>query len=116
MAVRLIDSRRLPSLGAVLRVFTGMMIGITLTAPRAFATTAGAPMPWDGPLNLLVANITGPTARALVLIAVVACGLLWAFTRNEEGLKRLGQIAFGGAIALGAVTLMASLGIAGAVM
>jgi type IV secretory pathway VirB2 component (pilin) len=114
MAVRLIDSRRLPSLGAVLRVFTGMLIGITLAAPRAFATTAGAPMPWDGPLNLLVANITGPTARALVLIAVVACGLLWAFTRNEEGLKRLGQIAFGGAIALGAVTLMASLGIAGA--
>ena len=116
MAARLIESRRLPSLGAALRVFTGMMIGITLTAPRAFATTAGAPMPWDGPLNLLVANITGPTARALVLIAVVACGLLWAFTRNEEGLKRLGQIAFGGAIALGAVTMMASLGIAGAVL
>ena len=50
------------------------------------------------------------------MIAVVACGLLWAFTRNEEGLKKLGQIAFGGAIALGAVTLMASLGIAGAVL
>ena len=34
-------------------------------------------------------KLTGPTARALILIAIVACGLLWAFTRNEEGLKRL---------------------------
>lgn len=116
MAARMNESRLLPSLGATLRVASGMLLGFTLTAPRAFATTAGAPMPWDGPLNLLVANLTGPTARALVLIAVVACGLLWAFTRNEEGLKRLGQIAFGGAIALGAVALMASLGIAGAVV
>lgn len=116
MAARLTGSRPFVSIGALLRVLAGMLIGLTLSAPRAFATTAGAPMPWDGPLDLLVTNLTGPTARALVLIAVVACGLLWAFTRNEEGLKRLGQIAFGGAIALGAVTLMASLGIAGAVV
>ena len=73
-------------------------------------------MPWDTPLQNLLSNLTGPTARALVVIAIVACGLLWAFTRNEEGLKRLGQIAFGGAIALGAVALTANLGFAGAVI
>ena len=131
MAIRLIDSRSfahrpcprtsctsvaVSSAGALFRMLAGMLLGFTVSAPRAFATTAGAPMPWDGPLNSLVTNLTGPTARALVIIAVVACGLLWAFTRNEEGLKKLGQIAFGGAIALGAVTLMASLGIAGAVV
>jgi type IV secretion system protein VirB2 len=80
----------------------------------ATASTGGAAMPWDTPLQSLLSNLTGPTARALVLIAIVACGLLWAFTRNEEGLKRLGQVAFGGAIALGAVALMAGLGFAGA--
>ena len=73
-------------------------------------------MPWDTPLQNLLDNLTGPTARALVLIAIVGCGLLWAFTRNEEGLKKLGQIAFGGAIALGAVTLLASLGFAAATL
>lgn len=89
---------------------------ITLTAPVAYASTGGAAMPWDTPLQNLLNNLTGPTARALVIIAIVACGLLWAFTRNEEGLKRLGQIAFGGAIAMGAVAMVASLGFTGALL
>jgi type IV secretion system protein VirB2 len=86
--------------------------------PRVAAASAagGASMPWDTPLQNLLSNLSGPTARALVLIAIVACGLLWAFTRNEEGLKKLGQIAFGGAIALGAVTLVTSLGFSGAML
>lgn len=87
-----------------------------ICAPAAFASTGGASMPWDAPLQRLLSNLTGPTARALVVIAIVACGLLWAFTRNEEGLKKLGQVAFGGAIALGAVTMLTSLGFSGALL
>ena len=87
-----------------------------LSARTALAAGGGSPMPWDTPLQNLLGNLTGPTARALILIAIVACGLLWAFTRNEEGLKRLGQVAFGGAIAMGAVAMLASLGFAGAVL
>ena len=88
---------------------------LALASSRAFAT--GPAMPWDGPLDNLLQNLSGPTARALVLVAIVATGLLWAFTRNEEGLKRLGQIAFGAAIAMGAVTLFANLGLtAGALL
>jgi type IV secretion system protein VirB2 len=92
------------------------LVILAAMTPAASATTGGAPMPWDTPLQALLDNLTGPTARALVLIAIVGCGLLWAFTRNEEGLKKLGQIAFGGAIALGAVTLLASLGFAAATL
>jgi type IV secretion system protein VirB2 len=91
-----------------------LVAALAVTAAPAWAAGAGTPMPWDGPLLALVNNLTGTTARALVLLAVVGAGLLWAFTRNEEGLKKLGQITFGGAIALGAATLMASLGFAGA--
>lgn len=87
-----------------------------LGAETAWAAGGGSPMPWDTPLQNLLGNLTGPTARALILLAIVACGLLWAFTRNEEGLKRLGQVAFGGAIAMGAVAMLASLGFAGAVL
>ena len=81
---------------------------LMLGATRAWA--AGPAMPWDTALDNLLNNLSGPTARALVLVAIVGTGLLWAFTRNEEGLKRVGQIAFGGAIAMGAVTLFANLG------
>lgn len=96
---------------------SAMVVCLTLAGARtAFGAGGGSPMPWDTPLQNLLGNLTGPTARALVLIAIVACGLLWAFTRNEEGLKRLGQVAFGGAIAMGAVTMLASLGFAGAVL
>ena len=89
---------------------------LVLVAPAAFASTGGSAMPWDGPLQAIASNLTGRTVRLLVMLAIVACGLLWAFTRNEEGLKRLGQVAFGGAIAIGAATLMANLSIAGAVL
>jgi type IV secretion system protein VirB2 len=104
-----------PGRGAHPFLMTVMFTGaLSVMASPAWAAGAGATMPWDGPLQALVNNLTGTTARALVLLAVVGAGLLWAFTRNEEGLKKLGQITFGGAIALGAATLMASLGFAGA--
>ncbi len=98
-----------------LAVLAVVLVGaLALTAGPAWAAGAGATMPWDAPLTRLVNNLTGTTARLLVTVAVVGAGLLWAFTRNEEGLKKLGQIAFGGAIALGAATFMANLGFAGA--
>lgn len=87
---------------------------LTLGASRAWA--AGPTMPWDTAVDNLLNNLSGPTARALVLIAIVGCGLFWAFTRNEEGLKKLGQIAFGGAIAMGATVMLTSLGFTGALM
>ena len=83
---------------------------LALAASPAWAS-GGAAMPWDTPLARILDNLSTTTARVLVLLAVVGCGILWAFTRNEEGLKKLGQIAFGGAVALGAVTLLANLGI-----
>jgi type IV secretion system protein VirB2 len=98
-------------LAAVVITLAGML---AMTASPAWAAGGGSTMPWDEPLTRLVNNLTGTTARLLVTTAVVGAGLLWAFTRNEEGLKKLGQIAFGGAIALGAATMMANLGFAGA--
>lgn len=109
-----VTTRRQKMYGAVRAIGMQLTLALTLASP-AFAA-GGDPMPWDGPLTALMSNLAGPTARILVTIAVVGCGLMWAFTRNDEGLKKLGQIAFGGAIAMGAATLMASLGFAGAVL
>lgn len=73
-------------------------------------------MPWDSGLANLAENITGPTARALIIIAIVITGLAWAFTEHGTGGRRLSQIVFGAAIALGAVALLTALGITGAVV
>ena len=105
-----------PGTFRVLRPVVAALALLPIAASPALASAGGAAMPWDTPLQNLLGNLSGPTARTLVLLAIVACGLLWAFTRHEEGLKRLGQIAFGGAIAVGAVALMASLGFSGATM
>lgn len=113
----IMTTSRLAAFGARLVLSSAFVLALLmLTAPAAFASTGGTAMPWDGPLAAIASNLTGRTVRLLVMLAVVACGLLWAFTRNEEGLKKLGQIAFGGAIAIGAATLMASLSIAGALL
>ena len=94
---------------AVMRVATTAAITIVAATP---AWASGPAMPWDGPLANILDNLSGRTARVLVLLAIVGCGLTWAFTRNEEGLKKLSQIAFGGTIAMTAVGLLTALGIA----
>jgi type IV secretion system protein VirB2 len=83
---------------------------------RVFAATDGPSMPWNGPLDAVVTNLSGPTGHALVLLAIMISGIIWAFTRHEEGGKKIGQIAVGGSLILGAATLMASFGFSGAVV
>ena len=82
----------------------------------AFAAPAGggAPMPWTGPLEMLLDNLSGPTARILGALAFVVGGALWAFTRHEEGAKRFGQAIVGIAIMIGAANIVAALAFVGA--
>ena len=89
---------------------------VPLATVPAEAATSGPAMPWDVGLSNLSQNITGPTAYAFILMAIVVTGLYWAFTRHSEGGNRLAQIVFGGAIALGAVALLGALGISAAVL
>src|SRR5690242_794111 len=83
---------------------------VVLAAPAG----GGAPMPWTGPLELLLDNLSGPTARVLGALAFVVGGALWAFTRHEEGAKRFGQAIVGIAIMIGAANIVAVLAFAGA--
>lgn len=81
----------------------------------AFASsTGGAVMPWTAPLQSLLDNLSGPTARIVGAIAFVVGGALWAFTRHEEGARRFGQAIVGIAIMIGAANIVAALGFAGA--
>ena len=78
--------------------------------------TGGTDMPWDQPFQILLGNLSGPTARVLAAIMLVIGGAVWGFTRHEEGAKRIGQAIFGIAIMFGAVQIVAALAFAGALI
>jgi type IV secretory pathway VirB2 component (pilin) len=90
-----------------------------LCAPEvahAAGAGAGAAMPWTGPLQALLDNLSGPTARIVAGLGFVIGGGIWAFSRSEEGAKRFGQIVIGAAIAIGAANIVTSLAFVGAVV
>jgi type IV secretory pathway VirB2 component (pilin) len=80
----------------------------------AHAGTGGADLPWNHPLQVVVDNLTGPTAKTIAALAFVLGGAMWAFTSHEQGAKRFGQALFGVAVVLGAVNLVDALGFQGA--
>lgn len=103
--------RRLPSIGSRLLVAFGSVLA--LGAP-AGAATSGPAMPWDGPLQTILSSLSGTVAHILITIAVITTGLIFAFTEHGAGARRLFGVAFGGALALAAVSFMTAVGWAGA--
>lgn len=90
-------------------------VAVMAHASVVFAT-AGANMPWNAPLQVLLSNLTGPTARIVVGLAVGVTGLIWIMKRHEEGGGRLLQAAIGGALLFGAQGMVGLMGFTGAVL
>lgn len=103
---------RLTSKAATIAIGAGIVV--LLGADAASATPAGTAMPWDTPLTNLLNNLQGTVARIAITIAIVVTGLVFAFGEAGSGLRRVASIAFGGALALGAITFMTALGWVGA--
>lgn len=97
-------------LAAALIAVSALAPDVALAAPAG----GGAPMPWTGPLQSLLNNLSGPTARIMGALAFVVGGALWAFTRHEEGAKRFGQAIVGIAIMIGAANIVTALAFVGA--
>ena len=93
-----------------------LLAGVFLLAgaSAAHAGTGGSDLPWNHPLQVVVDNLTGPTAKTIAALAFVLGGAMWMFTSHEQGAKRFGQALFGVAIVLGAVNLVDALGFQGA--
>jgi type IV secretion system protein TrbC len=98
--------------------FLAALVGLFAAPAIAYAAGAGAAstMPWTGPLQTLLDNLSGPTARIVAGLGFVIGGGIWAFSRSEEGAKRFGQIVIGAAIAIGAANIVTSLAFVGAVV
>jgi type IV secretion system protein TrbC len=89
-----------------------------LPLSRAWAAGAGGggAMPWTAPLQVVLNDLSGPTARVIAGLAFCIGGLMWAFTRMEEGGKRFAQVVIGIAVAIGAANIVNALAFTGAVV
>ena len=92
------------------------LCALALVLADPAAASGGAAMPWDGPLQTIADALTGNTIRLVAVIALAAGGIIWAFTRNEEGVKRIAQAVMGLGVAIGAASFAATLGISGATL
>lgn len=82
-----------------------LLAGATAGAAHAaVGGGAGGAMPWEGPLTAVMESITGPVARVISILIIVATGLTLAFGDVGQGFKKLLQILFGLAIAFAAAS------------
>lgn len=95
------------------RVALALVVVLAAKA-KVGAATSGPPMPWDGPLQTILQSLSGTVAHVLITVAVIVTGLVFAFTEHGSGARRLFGVAFGGALALGALSFMTAVGWAGA--
>jgi type IV secretion system protein VirB2 len=63
----------------------------------------GQPLPWEGPLNQVLASFTGPVAKALCILAIVILGFGFAFS-DGGGLRRVLGLLLGVSIAVTATS------------
>ena len=76
-------------------------IGMAIASP---AYAAGSGMPWEGPLDQILASIEGPVARIVAVIIITLTGLTLAFGETSGGMRKLIQIVFGLSIAFAATS------------
>jgi type IV secretion system protein VirB2 len=84
-----------------------LLLAIFLLPGIAHASDTG--MPWEGPLNRVIASLTGPVARGIGVLAIVGAGLAIAFGEGGAGVKRLLQVVLGLSIAFTASSFLLSL-------
>jgi type IV secretory pathway VirB2 component (pilin) len=84
---------------------------LTIALPaRAFATvTGGGTLPWDPTLNILQNDLQGTVAHTVTTAAIIGTGITWAVSEHGTGVRKMSAVAFGGAAALGATTLVTAL-------
>jgi type IV secretion system protein TrbC len=79
----------------------------TLAASLALpAHAAGNGVPWEGPLDQILASIEGPVARIVAVIIITLTGLTLAFGETSGGFRKLIQIVFGLSIAFAATSFL----------
>jgi len=85
------------------------VLTIVLPARALAAVAGGGTLPWDQPLTTLQNDLQGPVAHAVTTAAIIGTGIMWSVSEHGTGVRKMSAVAFGGAAALGATTLMTTL-------
>lgn len=80
-------------------------IGLTICFISRQAYAGGAGMPWEGPLNQLLASLTGPVAKVIGVSAIVISALGLAIAESGHFMKKVIGLVFGLSVAYNAVTI-----------
>ena len=88
-------------------ILTNIMIGTFGLILNTYAAETG--LPWEGPLEKIVASLTGPVAKVVGVVAIVLAGFGLAFGESGGGMRRVFQIVLGLSIAFTASSLIVNL-------
>jgi type IV secretion system protein VirB2 len=87
------------------KVLSALALSAVLTPARTSwaQLSFGACCPWNGPLDAIVTNITGPTVKAIAILLVIGAGIGFASTEGGA-FRKLAGVVFGLSIAFAAAT------------
>ena len=86
---------------------TTTALGVFGLVLNTYAAETG--LPWEGPLEKILASLTGPVAKVLGVIAIALAGLGIAFGESGGAMRRIFQIVLGLSIAFTASSLVVEL-------
>ena len=91
--------------------FSDHVFAVSGTVATIFVSNIAAAqsMPWDSTLSKLQAALSGPTARTILILAIVSAGLAFAIGESGSFFRRCAAAVFGGAIAIGASSMVSTL-------
>jgi len=89
------------------KINNALLAGLALFSCSANAASTGT-NPWETVLTSILDSLQGPVAYSVVGIAIIVTGLMMAFMDLQGGAKKLVQVALGGSIAFGAVSIITS--------
>jgi len=86
------------------RILLGLLALVAIAAVPDSAFAASAGMPWETPLNQLLNSLTGPVARVLGAMAIIAAGIGVAFSEGGGGIRKVLWVVLGLSITFAAVS------------
>lgn len=96
---------RLSDLKSLRLPATLFCVSMALASP---ALAAGSGMPWEQPLQQVLASVQGPVAKIMAVMIIITTGLTLAFGETAGGFRKLIQIVFGLSIAFAASSFFLS--------
>lgn len=86
------------------RLFRRKFLVLALLAVGVTVYATSTNMPWEGPLDKLLKSLTGPVARAVIILALAGTGGMLAFGEAGSAMKRMLQIVFGASVIFAAAS------------